>query len=327
MKVSVIIPVYNVEKYIEKCILSVINNNLMEGDYEIIVIDDETPDGSVAIVTELANKHTGITIISQKNKGLGGARNTGILAAKGDYLLFLDSDDWFLPNTLQQICTIAQENQVEVLEFSAQGIDVNGVIKYHIENTTNGKFYSGVNYYNSIRYMNSACNKLYKREFLLQEKLLFLERIFIEDFEFNTRVFCKLNKVMAVPNLVAQFLQSDDSITRNTDASKKEKMYHDFIHIIELTHQEYKKNSNLSEAENHFFKERLSFLVATLFFQFFKNKVSYKQIITFKKTIKDKGLLYIHHPIHDRKKDIFRRLFLKHTWLFSISQPLLKWVK
>ena len=82
-KLSVIIPVYNVEAYVEKCIQSIKQNGLEESQYEIIVVDDESPDKSVELIRNTFPNDPGITIISQKNKGLGGARNTGIKAAQG----------------------------------------------------------------------------------------------------------------------------------------------------------------------------------------------------------------------------------------------------
>jgi len=317
MKLSVIIPIYNVEKYIKKCIESLINNDLDSTEYEIIVIDDESPDNSLKIAEEMAQQYSNITIISQLNKGLGGARNTGISAAKGDFLLFLDSDDWYLEHSLQQLLAIAIENQIEILEFAAQGISPDGKVAYHISNTSNGKTFSGLKYYNSIRYMNSACNKLYNRNFLVSNELFFLEKIYIEDFEFNTRAFLKANKVMATDLLVAQFLQSENSITRNKDNSKKEKVINDFIHIVFITNDLYrnKKKSNDIDLEI-FFQERLSFLVATLFFQLLKYKVSYDKMLAVKKELEQKNIFYIQHAIYDKRKDIFRKLFMKNFFLF-----------
>ena len=123
IQLSIIIPMYNVEKYIHKCIHSVVQNNLKRDDFEIIIVDDESPDNSLSIATEIAKEFDNITIISQKNKGLGGARNTGIQNAKGKYVLFLDSDDFYTPNSLETILKIAFDNELEILEFGAIVVD------------------------------------------------------------------------------------------------------------------------------------------------------------------------------------------------------------
>ena len=97
-------------------------------------------------------------IISQINKGLGGARNTGIYNANGEYLLFLDADDQLLPNVLDKVLQTARDKELDLLEFSAQGINEEGKILYHFVNHSD-VYFSGIEYYRKIRYMNSACNK------------------------------------------------------------------------------------------------------------------------------------------------------------------------
>ena len=323
MKLSVIIPIYNVEKYIEKCIKSLLDNDLGFSEYEIIVVDDESPDNSLNIVKELANQYSNIKIISQKNKGLGGARNTGISNSSGEYLLFLDSDDWYLNNTLKNLISIADKYNLEILEFAAQGITSKEDVLFHFFNTTNQNVLSGVAYYNNIRYLNSACNKLYKRSFLVNNNLFFLEKIFIEDFEFNTRVFFKAKRVMATDYLVAQFLQSENSITRNNDISKKEKVINDFIQIIQVTNDLYLKEVNSKDRElKLFFEERISFLVTTLFFQLLKYKTSYTYKKKIKKQLEQKGLLFTDIIIYDKNKDLFRKIIIKNFFLFKIVQPI-----
>jgi glycosyltransferase involved in cell wall biosynthesis len=100
INISVIIPVFNVVQYVEKAILSVYDQGIDEKDFEVILVDDGSTDESLNHITLLTQEKTNVKIISQKNKGLGGARNTGIKNALGKYVLFLDADDWYLHNTL-----------------------------------------------------------------------------------------------------------------------------------------------------------------------------------------------------------------------------------
>ncbi len=313
--ISIIIPVYNVEKYIEKCIYSVINNDLEINDYEIIVIDDQSPDNSLSIVQNIEKKHSNIKVISQQNKGLGGARNTGILNATGDYLLFLDSDDWYLPSTLKNLINVAVQNRLDVLEFGAQGINEKNEIIYQVATTSNGQVMNGIDYYQKIRYMDSSCNKLYKRNFLVNNALFFLEKIYIEDYEFNTRAFCLAQRVMAIDTIIGQFFQSMDSITRNIDESKKNKMLQDIVFVIKSVNKMYKIGSHKEEA---FFKQRLGFLVATLFYQMVKNKMTYSKFVEMKKELSRESIFFVNYPIFDKKKNIFRIIFLKNFYLFRL---------
>lgn len=307
---------YNVEQYISKCIDSVYNQDLIEDDFELVLIDDASPDNSLAITKEITKGRNNVKIISQKNKGLGGARNTGILNASGEYLLFLDSDDGLLPNVLKELLAIATTEDLDILEFAAQGINSKGEVLYQIANTSE-VYQSGYAYYNKVRYMNSACNKLYKRTFLLENELFFLEKIYIEDFEFNTRALAAVKKISATDKLISQFLQSENSITRNTDQAKKQKMIADIILVIKKTNYLY-KTLPLTNVMSFFYLERLNFLVATLFYQLIKNKATYNEVVELKSLLQKDEVYYVNHKIFDSKKNLFRKVLLKNLWLYKI---------
>lgn len=312
---------YNVEQYIKKCVASTFNQGLSESEFEVIMINDESPDNSLNLAENIAKSHTNIKVVSQKNKGLGGARNTGIKQAKGEYLLFLDADDYLLPNAFENITDIALNNKLDILEFGSQGVLPNGKISYTVAMHSNGKIYSGVEYFNRFKYMNSACNKLYNRKLLIENDNLFLEKIYIEDFEFNTRVFFHSKRVMAINNIGAHYLQSPDSITRNTSEQKKKKMLNDLIHVLRLT-KAFSQNVTQNTANQTYFNYRLCFINVTIFYQLLKNKKSFKDIIKVKKELKKENLFYVKHPLSESSKNLFRKTFLNHFWLFKITQPL-----
>ncbi|AUP77263.1 glycosyltransferase family 2 protein [Flavivirga eckloniae] len=321
IKLSIVIPMYNVEQYLEKCVASTFNQGLNEDEFEIIMVNDESPDNSLSLANEIANTHTNIKVISQKNKGLGGARNTGIQNANGNYLLFLDADDYLLPDAFKPLTDIAIQNELDVLEFGSQGVLPDGEIAYEVSMDSDGKVYNGVDYCNRYKYMNSACNKLYKRELLVDN--LFLEKIYIEDFEFNTRVFYQANKVMGVKNIGAHYLQSPDSITRNTSEAKKEKMLQDLIKVLKITKSLSEKAEQNDQTEKYF-GFRLSFINVTIFYQLVKNNRPYKQIIEVKNRLKSEDLLHVSHSLSEKSKDLFRKIFLHNFWLFKVTRPLHK---
>ncbi len=313
--ISIIIPMYNVAQYISKCIESVYSQNMVISDFEVILIDDESPDDSLVIAKKLTSDKENVTIISQKNKGLGGARNTGIEAAKGEYIVFLDSDDLFLPDGITKILALAQEKKLDVLEFGAQGVNENGEIIYTISKTSNNLVYNGVEYYNKIRYMDSACNKLYRRNFLNTHNLRFIEKIYIEDYEFNTRVFNLAQRVMATSILVSSFLQTPNSITRNSSPEKKEKMKQDIIQVIKIINEQRKE---VLVENKLFFNQRLSYLTATLFYQLIKNKASYQEFVSLKNQMIRDNIFFVDYSIFDKRKNLFRVLFLKNFYLLRL---------
>ena len=127
-KVSIIIPVYNVEKYLKKCLDSVINQTLK--DIEIICIDDGSTDSSYTILNEYAQKDNRFVILKQKNNGAGAARNKGIEIAKGEYLYFLDSDDFVDITLLEKAHTKIKENDCDICIFKNYFYNDNTKEKY-----------------------------------------------------------------------------------------------------------------------------------------------------------------------------------------------------
>lgn len=120
IKLSIIIPVYNVEPYIEQCIRSLYDQDIPQEEYEVICVDDCSPDGSIGKIEELRGKngYRNLTILRHtENKRQGGARNTGLKVAKGEYIWFVDSDDYILPNVLGKLYNEAKKYKLEILTF------------------------------------------------------------------------------------------------------------------------------------------------------------------------------------------------------------------
>ena len=325
--ISVIVPMYNVATYLHNCIKSVFEQGIAESDFEIIMVDDESPDNSLEIANALAKQYSNIIVVSQKNKGLGGARNTGVANASGEYILFLDADDWFIPNSIKNIYKIAKENKLDILEYGFNQVTKEGTVVNSLA-LNNNKIFKGVNYYNTIKYSGSACNKLYSRSFLKANNLVFLEKIYGEDFEFNTRAYFFANKVMATDIICSEFLQSDNSITRNKSKSMKTKYLNDYIKILDNIKTFYLENNTENKPEvTSYFKERLTLVNINAFFMMFKNKYSYKEILDYKKNLDAKKILYIKQTVANKKKNIFRRIMLQNFFLFRFSQPLIKLIK
>ena len=323
-KISIIIPCFNVETYLKSCVDSVLNQKI-NFEIEILIIDDESTDGSFSIAQRLVAENSNIKVIAQKNIGLGGARNTGLKNAQGDSILFLDADDRLAENALSKLLQIAKKYELDILEFAAEGIDTKGNTVYRKSNKT-CQPQDGISYYNKVRYMNSACNKLYQRDFLNSHNLLFREKIYIEDFEFNTRVFSKADKVLATDMMGAYFLQSSESITRNKDSEKIKKMQQDIIKVIKITAEEYKNNQEIGKEIDAFFSERLAFLTSTLFYQLFKRNADYATVKELKNNLISDKIFFPNHYIHEKRKDIFRRIIVNHLYLYPVISTIKKWL-
>ena len=181
--------------------------------------------------------------------------------------------------------------------------------------------------------MNSACNKLYAVSFLNNYGLRFEERIFIEDFEFNTRAFYYAKRVKAVEDILGCFVQTSNSITRNISIEKNSKMLSDIEEVIDLTIKFQQEESNFSSKVHKVFKERIAFLTTTLLFNLIKLSIDKKQCKLIIENLKLKKLYPVRTTLRNKNKNLFRWvvnnefLFFQLFRFYKIIQIKLKGIK
>lgn len=170
IKVSVIVPVFNAEAYLQACLTSIIGQTLKE--IEIICVDDGSVDGSHSILERFSEQDNRIQIIKQANLGAGAARNAGLSVAKGEYLSFLDSDDLFSPSMLEEVYAAATSSEnADVILFCAECFDESGVLReerLNLDLLSDGDSFSPEDLPDFI-FQLSSCNtwsKLYRRQFI-----------------------------------------------------------------------------------------------------------------------------------------------------------------
>ena len=181
MRFSIIVPVYNVEEYLKKCLDSVAKQRFC--DYEVIIVDDETPDNSMAIAqTYVDADPKRFRIIHQKNKGLGGARNTGVAAAEGEYLVFLDSDDYIHEEMLEILDRKLRDNPCDIIAFNYCMVSISGEIILDYKVFSDNVMISSVEEKNA-QFQNppAAWNKVFLRSFYNQSGVSFPEKVLYED--------------------------------------------------------------------------------------------------------------------------------------------------
>lgn len=213
MRFSIIVPVYNVEKYIRKCMESVMTQTFR--DFEVIVVDDESPDNSMRIVEEFAETYPGmITMIHQKNKRLGGARNTGAGVARGDYLLFVDSDDYVSTDMLAVLDEQLRNHTCDMLVFSYCMVTPEGtpVLKAGLGALRPGLYIPG-KHKSLFSLPISAVNKVYRREFYRDCGFQFPEKLLYED-AMTRFLTAKASSVYLHDAVLYYYVQSPGSIMR-----------------------------------------------------------------------------------------------------------------
>ena len=129
-KVSIVLPIYNVEKYLNRCIKSILNQTY--SDLEVILVDDGSPDGCPRLCDEWSKKDKRIKVVHKKNAGLGMARNTGIDTATGDFICFFDSDDFIDPHTIQEAIEVVAKTRAEIVSFGYYDYSDGEIIETHI---------------------------------------------------------------------------------------------------------------------------------------------------------------------------------------------------
>ena len=196
LRVSIIIPVYNVEKYLGKCLDSCLSQNLRGNEYEIIVVNDGSPDNCHKIIEDYEIKYSNIIVINKPNGGLSSARNAGLKVAKGEYVWFVDSDDWIEENMSETLRTIQSLPEADVYCFDTNTVDENGEFVKKITRTLKPfSSYSGMEMYNSFSYPFSAVQfNFWKRTFLIENNLWFKEGALYDDWQFILRAYALMNK-------------------------------------------------------------------------------------------------------------------------------------
>ena len=203
IKLSIIVPVYNVEKYIRDCLSSIFRQGLDESIFEVIIVNDGTKDNSMEMIADIIKTHSNISVIEQENQGLSVARNNGIAAAKGEYIFMPDSDDLLIDNSLPFLLNKATETKADLIvaDFLMRN---NEIIEYFkldskqkdgqtIEMTGKELF---------LGYLNpSQCyvwRTLYRRRFLTDNHITFFPKIRYQDVPFTHECYLKANKCIRV---------------------------------------------------------------------------------------------------------------------------------
>lgn len=234
MDLSIIVPVFNVEKYIKQCIDSLVKIKGVK--YEIIIVNDGTNDKSMDIVKEYKNYN--LRIINQSNKGLSAARNIGIDNSHGKYIMFVDGDDFLINQEKVSflVKSFNENTEMIIVNYNLYWNDNNFKKALNMEKISSKNNYSGTQYLscaidNDI-YEDAACFKIYKKDFIIKNNLKFKEGFYHEDVDWSMRCFLKSKELIVCDEVFYMYRQRESSITKLNNINSVIKKAKDITLII-----------------------------------------------------------------------------------------------
>ena len=233
MRFSIIVPVYNVEQYLQGCIDSVLANDC--SDCELILVDDGSTDGVCPqICDKNAEKHPElIRVIHQENQGLGGARNTGLEAARGEYVLFVDSDDTIAPGTLEILSEQIDTSHADIYSFNLYSHDGEGKKRLiEVSPQYEGSFTLMENP-DFLFALPAAWARLWRRDLFINTGIRYPSRVWYEDIRTTTKLFASASSIVTLPQPLYYYLARPGSIMRSSNVKRSREILEAFDDILQ----------------------------------------------------------------------------------------------
>lgn len=300
---SVIVPVYNVEKYIVQCVESIITQEFR--DFEIILVDDGSTDCSGAMCDEIQNKYSNVKALHKENGGLSDARNYGVKHACGDYLLFVDSDDYICNHVFAKIEKTIEKNNypdivfLECTKFCEDNqvlVRMNDGVGPEVNNLRGNELISYITHLN--KFPASACTKAIKKSFFISQELYFKKGILSEDLEWGIRLFLSIQSAAYCSEDYYRYRQGR---VESISSTASEKHYFDILNIVEIYGCAYKDCSDKYKKKLVFSLLEYVYRLLILGFEevskekrkYYKERLKYYSFIL--GTRKDKNSQFIHY--------------------------------
>lgn len=255
MKLSIVVPVYNVEQYVRKCILSIINqNDELFKDIELIIVNDGSKDKSVEQIQDLVNKYDNITLINQENLSLSVARNNGMAKAKGDYVWFIDSDDWITSDAVKYITPYLDGiNDIITINYTVIKEDGEYPVStsYNEPITLSGKD----SFRQHCEFATMAQRGIYRVKFMTDNNLAFMPGVYNQDDELCLRASYIAEKVTFLPKPIYYFLRTTGDKHKSIMNNVKPKLGYDYLTVskslVDFSEERIKEKDIFKSFQQH----------------------------------------------------------------------------
>lgn len=289
IKVSIIVPVYNVEKYLNECLESAVKQTL--NNIEIIIVNDGSTDNSLSIIKEYESKYNNIKVINQTNKGQSEARNVGLSVSNGEYIYFLDSDDYIELTMMEDLFKLAKNKDLDIVHFNAEAFYDDKDTKD--TNMYNGNrvfeedcIYNGEQFYNTANsknvYRASLCLYFYKKEFIINNELRFYKGILHEDELFSAKSIILADRISYLnKNYFHRRIRSGSIMT----SPKGIKNILGYYRVAEELYKFYKLNKDLCMETKILLLKSISEFYGNCIYMYTKLNEKSIEVMKYKETI------------------------------------------
>ena len=331
--ISYILPLYNVERYLAGCLDSIYAQNISEEDFEVICVNDCSPDNSREIVLEYQKKHQNLVLIDHtENKKAGGARNTGLVAAKGEYVWFVDADDSIAAGAAVAVLKACEKNDLDALCFNYQLVYLNEtkqeiVFEKSVVPAAGADFLLDVFGDGVVYHLGYAVRAVYRRELLLENKISFPENlIYGEDTTFMAETCVCGQRVMAITDVLYNYHQREQSSSTQLMVDMNgERIYESIFVAGGLVYQLKERAAMYSERLAKAIEKGLPWFVNRLFIRLVRT--SRKERKMFYNCLFDKRI-YANTPPQElfAYMDKKNSLIVRWPWLGKILLGVLSWL-
>ena len=265
MFLSIVIPLYNCENYISRCLDTILESPIPVNDYEIIIINDGSKDRGLEICQRYTKRYAHVKLMSQDNKGASTARNAGLNAALGKYVWFVDADDLIVPSFLGKSYHLLQDGSIEMLCFNYQKLFADYIV--NVTEFTQNQRFSGIDFFKG-HYSNYIWNKIYKVSALRGKRFLDGTKN-IEDMLYNMMTIIDMENVVCVSEFGYQYNNTNVSSTsRNRSLRNLVKLDQDSVAVLSALNEFAIEQSNVEK--RIILKENLNFSIAGHLYSLFK---------------------------------------------------------
>lgn len=317
IKLSIIIPMYNAEKYIGICLDSILDSNLLKEEYEIVIVNDGSQDKSPEIAQDYASRYSNVTYLTQENQGQSTARNYGIKTCKGEYVWCVDADDKLISDQLPKIfLALDKYNNLDILAVQLQNVTEDGKhldIECSQPTVKHNNVLSGVEAVISGYNPSSICALIAKKQLFLDNDVFFVKGITHQDVELTYRLMPCAQKVVFSDIIPYLYIYHPNSTSRSMVPEKKIKYIKDDIYIINSFRRLALSFKDINPQLYNVIFNRSQNVLFGLVYSLYKNKKVWGQLginSVIIDELKKEQLYPIKGHFDSLKKSLFVKLFL-----------------